>query len=144
MWCESEARKTRNGSQQQFDSVRQGHCKVALSLHERKRVTETARHELEKLSGENVMIARISEAVGCGTACVLFASLGDPKEYHCGEAYTTVTRDEPSLLTHLLPGAIRPTWLFSRSRTIPLQSDPRVLPNSIIPQNGISLVAVMP
>ena len=75
---------------------------------------------------------------------MLFASLGNPKEYHCGEVYATVTRDEPFLLTHLLPGAIRPTWLFSRSRTIPLQFDLRVLPNSIIPQKGISLVAVTP
>ena len=42
---------------------------------------------LKRLAQKNETIRRQAEAVGTATACVLWVSLGDPKDYHCGEAY---------------------------------------------------------
>ena len=42
---------------------------------------------LKRLAKGNQTIRRQARAVGTVTACVLWVVLGDPKDYHCGEAY---------------------------------------------------------
>jgi transposase len=51
------------------------------------RETQQARRKLKELVKDNEVIQRQGKAVGVVTACVLWVSLGDPKDYHCGEAY---------------------------------------------------------
>jgi transposase len=46
-----------------------------------------SRRRLEELARGNVVIQRQAQAVGVATACVLWVHLGDPREYHCAEAY---------------------------------------------------------
>ena len=46
-----------------------------------------SRRRLEDLARGNATIQRQAQAVGVATACVLWVHLGDPKEYHCAEAY---------------------------------------------------------
>jgi len=42
----------------------------------------------ERHLGEgNAILQRQGKAVGLATACVLWVALGDPRDYHCGEAY---------------------------------------------------------
>jgi len=57
---------------------------MALAAH---RETQKARRKLKELAKGNEVIQRQSKAVGVATACVLWVSLGDPRNYHCGEAY---------------------------------------------------------
>jgi len=42
---------------------------------------------LEKRAAGDEKLQRVGQAVGMVTACVLFATVGDPTEYSCGEAY---------------------------------------------------------
>lgn len=42
---------------------------------------------LAKLAQGHAVIQAMAEAVGIATACVLWVYLGDPRMYHCGEAY---------------------------------------------------------
>jgi hypothetical protein len=56
------------------------------ALAARKEIRE-ARRRLKKLSQEDKVVASMAEAVGTTTACVLRVTLGDPRDYHCGEAY---------------------------------------------------------
>jgi transposase len=51
------------------------------------RETRAARAQLEKLGQQNEVLCRMGEVVGLGSACVLWVILGDPRNYHCGEAY---------------------------------------------------------
>lgn len=51
------------------------------------RETQSAKARLEELGQKNEAIRRMSKAVGMATACVLWVALGDPTNYHCGEAY---------------------------------------------------------
>jgi transposase len=51
------------------------------------REVKAAKARLEELGQKNEVIRRMSEAVGTVTACVLWVTLGDPANYHCGEAY---------------------------------------------------------
>lgn len=46
-----------------------------------------SRRRLAELARDNAVIQRQAEAVGVATACVLWVHLGDPKKYHCAEAY---------------------------------------------------------
>jgi len=46
-----------------------------------------SRRGLERLAQGNAVIQRQAKAVGVATACVLWVCLGDPHDYHCGEAY---------------------------------------------------------
>ena len=61
--------------------------RCAESALEAGREMRQARRELEKLVQGNPILERMSESVGACTACVLFATVGDPREYHCGAAY---------------------------------------------------------
>jgi transposase len=49
-----------------------------------------SRRRLEELAQGKAVIQRQAQAVGVATACVLWVHLGDPKEYHCAEAYRKV------------------------------------------------------
>ena len=51
------------------------------------RETQKSRRKLKDLSQGNASIQRQGKAVGVVTACVLWVTLGDPNNYHCGEAY---------------------------------------------------------
>jgi transposase len=42
---------------------------------------------LEKRAAGDEKLQRVGQAVGMVTACVLFATVGDPAEYSCGEGY---------------------------------------------------------
>jgi len=57
---------------------------MALSAY---RETQKARRELERMAKGNEVIQRQSKVVGAATSCVLWAALGDPRDYPCGEAY---------------------------------------------------------
>lgn len=52
-----------------------------------RRETKAAQARMEELGRKNEVISRMAEAVGMVTACVLWVLLGDPNDYHCGEAY---------------------------------------------------------
>ncbi len=89
----------------------------------------TAKHEvqkaaatLENLAQSHAIIARQAAVVGWATACVLWAHLGDPRNYHCAEAYRKAMglnlkerssgRHKGQLkITKRGPGAVR-RWLF--------------------------------
>lgn len=62
----------------------QRYAGMALAAY---RQTQEARRMLKRLAKKNETIRRQAEAVGAATACVLWVALGDPKDYHCGEAY---------------------------------------------------------
>lgn len=51
------------------------------------RESQTAKRQLKKLAEDNAVVQRQAKAVGVTTACVLWVAFGDPKNYHCGEAY---------------------------------------------------------
>jgi hypothetical protein len=56
------------------------------ALKARKEI-QRAKRALKQLSLDNEAIQRMVQVVGSITACVLWVSVGDPREYHCGEAY---------------------------------------------------------
>jgi hypothetical protein len=49
--------------------------------------TRSARKHLRELTQGHVSLMAMADVVGLATACVLWVELGDPKDYHCGEAY---------------------------------------------------------
>jgi transposase len=69
---EVEARRLRQYATQALDARQQ-------MRHSRGQLARLAR-------GREVLQAQ-ARAVGCGTACVLWASVGDPRDYPCGDAY---------------------------------------------------------
>jgi transposase len=71
--------------QQEQDVQRvQKYAAQALAAY---RQTQHARRELVRLAKPNEVIQRQAKVVGTATACVLWVSLGDPRDYPCGEAY---------------------------------------------------------
>jgi transposase len=71
--------------QNRFDMKAAQEC-AAQALAARREV-KAAKGRLEELGEKSEVIRRMSKAVGMVTACVLWVSLGDPSNYHCGEAY---------------------------------------------------------
>jgi transposase len=57
---------------------------LALAAH---REMKKARRELESLARDCEVLQRQAKIAGAATACVLWAVLGDPRNYPCGEAY---------------------------------------------------------
>ena len=51
------------------------------------RERQKARRKLKALAKDNGVIQQQAKAVGAATACVLWVALGNPENYHCGEAY---------------------------------------------------------
>lgn len=56
------------------------------ALQARQEVRRSQRELSRLVRGRGVLQAQ-ARAVGCATACVLWASVGDPRDYPCGEAY---------------------------------------------------------
>ncbi len=61
--------------------------RCAQAAFEAGREMQQARRTLKELARGNQVLERMSESVGVCTACVLLATLGDPRDYHCGAAY---------------------------------------------------------
>jgi transposase len=59
-------------------------ARAALSARD---TVHEADQELGKLSQGQAVLRRQAAVVGATTACVLWVYLGDPADYHCGEAY---------------------------------------------------------
>jgi transposase len=79
------AATTCGAEQNRFDvKAAQGCATEALAAL---REVKAAKGRLEELGEKNEVILRMSRAVGMVTACVLWVSLGNPANYHCGEAY---------------------------------------------------------
>lgn len=62
----------------------QQYAAMALAAY---RQTQEARRALKSLAKRNEVIQRQAKVVGLATACVLWVLLGDPNNYHCGQAY---------------------------------------------------------
>lgn len=56
------------------------------ALNARQQIRE-AKKKLETLSKANKVIESMAEVVGTTTACVLRVTVGNPQDFHCGEAY---------------------------------------------------------
>lgn len=52
-----------------------------------RREIQEARKKLEALGKADKVVQAMSEAVGLPTACVLRVAVGNPEDFHCGEAY---------------------------------------------------------
>ena len=97
----------------------QEYAEAALAAkHEVRKASTT----LEKLAQSNAIIARQAAVVGWATACVLWVYIGDPRNYHCAEAYRKAMglnlkerssgRHKGHLkITKRGPGGVR-RWLF--------------------------------
>lgn len=83
---------------------------------------EQARGHLERLAAENATLGRLAIVVGTATACVLWVLVGDPRRFHCGEAYrkamgmnlkerSSGTHKGKLKITKRGPGAAR-RWLY--------------------------------
>jgi transposase len=94
-------------------------ARAALSARD---AIHEAERELEKLSQGHAALRRQAAVVGATTACVLWVYLGDPANYHCGEAYRKAMglnlkerssgRYQGQLkITKRGPGAVR-RWLY--------------------------------
>lgn len=79
------AGSTSGAAQDRFDVKAAQKC-AAQALAALREV-QAAKGRLEELGEKNETIRRMSKALGMVTACVLWVSLGDPSNYHCGEAY---------------------------------------------------------
>ena len=77
---------------------------------------------LENLAQSNAIIVRQAAVVGYATACILWVYIGDPRNYHCAEAYRKAMglnlKDRSSgrykgqlKITKRGPGAVR-RWLY--------------------------------
>ena len=120
---------------ERFVSVAASSVGVRQTAVDRRRMQEcaeaalAAKHEvqqasatLENLAQSHPIIARQATVVGWATACVLWAHLGDPSNYHCAEAYRKAMglnlkerssgRYKGQLkITKRGPGAVR-RWLY--------------------------------
>ena len=59
----------------------------ATAALEAQREIQNTTRRLKELAKNNATIQRQAEVVGTVTSCVLWVALGDPHDYHCGEAY---------------------------------------------------------
>lgn len=61
--------------------------RVALEARDAQRKIDRAKKILEQAAENNATLKRMAAAVGRVTACVLFVTMGDPRDYSCGPAY---------------------------------------------------------
>ena len=61
--------------------------RCARAAQEARQKIQEAQSSLERMAAGNEMVTRIGQAVGMVTACVLLTTVGDPRDYSCGEAY---------------------------------------------------------
>jgi transposase len=82
--CES-AQKTAGVRMNQEDCQQlQRFAEQALAA--RKEIN-TTKKQLQEICKHNEVLQILASIVGSATACVLYVSLGDPRNYHCGAAY---------------------------------------------------------
>lgn len=82
--CES-AQKTSGVRMNQEDCQQlQRYAEQALAA--RKEINSTKK-QLQEMCQHNEILQSLASIVGSATACVLYVSLGDPHNYHCGAAY---------------------------------------------------------
>jgi transposase len=74
------------GIRQGAVQIRQLQCYAAEALQARQQVRRCRRQLTELVRGREVLEAQAA-VVGSATACVLWASVGDPRNYPCGQAY---------------------------------------------------------
>jgi transposase len=79
------ARSTRGVRMQSADCDFVQRCARA-ALAARKEIQQV-QNSLEKRAAGDEVVQRVGQAVGMVTACVLFATVGNPRDYSCGEAY---------------------------------------------------------
>jgi transposase len=60
---------------------------LAQRARDARRAVRQGQQQLRRLSKDHAIIQAQGQAIGVPTACVLWASLGDPHNYHCGGAY---------------------------------------------------------
>jgi transposase len=60
---------------------------IAKAVLKARREVRLARKQLHRLAAHRPAIGGMGQVVGIGTACVLWAFLGDPHDYYCGQAY---------------------------------------------------------
>jgi len=97
----------------------------AKELLTARRMKHKAKQELKRLTQGHPTLSRLSAAIGFATASVLWVYLGNPQNYHCGEAYRKATglnlKEHSSgkkkgqlRITKRGPGAVR-RWLYLAS-----------------------------
>jgi len=79
------ARSTLGVRQNPVDQERLGYC--ASQAHEASLAIKRYRLQLKKAARDNKTIQSLASAVGIVTACVLWARLGDPRDYDSAQAY---------------------------------------------------------
>jgi transposase len=78
--------RTSVGIRQGVVQTRQLQHYAAEALAARRQMRNSRRELARLASGQEVLLAQ-AQAVGSATACVLWASVGDPRGYSCGQAY---------------------------------------------------------
>ncbi len=126
-WFVAAAASSVGVRQTAFDTRRVRECaQAALSARDEVRHAE---RELEKLAQGHAVIRRQAAVVGVATACVLWVYLGDPRDYHCAEAYRKAMglnlkerssgRYQGQLkITKRGPGAVRRWMYFAAMRLV--------------------------
>ena len=61
--------------------------RIAQQILDGRAEMRRSREQLGRLVQENTVLQRMATVVGVVTACVLYSTLGDPRDYHCGAAY---------------------------------------------------------
>lgn len=74
------------GAKQNAYEVKAMQEQAAAALAAR-RERKAAHRRLEELAERHEIIRRQAKVVGAVTACVAWVALGDPRNYHCGQAY---------------------------------------------------------
>lgn len=79
------ARETVGVPQDEYE--RQWIKECAQELLKERQAKDKALRELKRLAEGNATLSGMAVAIGFATASVLWVHLGDPREYHCAEAY---------------------------------------------------------
>jgi transposase len=61
--------------------------RCAAAAHQARTAVRRTKASLTRRAKKHAMLSRMAKAVGPATACVLWAALGNPTNYHCGAAY---------------------------------------------------------
>jgi hypothetical protein len=78
--------RTTMGVRMTNETLRVMQCYAREALKARKEIHQ-AKHSLKCLAFREEIVMWMAEVVGPVTACVLWVSVGDPHDFHCGEAY---------------------------------------------------------
>jgi transposase len=61
--------------------------RCAEAAHQARTAVRRTKASLTRRAKKHAILSRMAKAVGHATACVLWAALGNPQDYHCGAAY---------------------------------------------------------